>query len=81
MEESQDVIDDIANHSGVGMVFLSMNSIGISEEAKLLTVVKTNFVERLYEDAIEQKRKDEVKGNEKPGFDTSSKSSLLFKVK
>ena len=63
------------------MVLLVMNSIDISEEAKVLTVIKTNFVERLYEDAIEQKRKDEVKGYENQGFDTSSKSSLLFEVK
>ena len=39
------------------------------------------FVERLYEDALEQKRGDEVKGYENHGFDTSSKSSLLFVVK
>jgi hypothetical protein len=38
------------------MVFLAMNSIDISEEAKVLTVITTNFVERLYEDAIEQRR-------------------------
>ena len=46
-----------------------------------VTVIKTKFVERLYEDAIEQKRKDEVKGYENHRFDTSSKSSLLFEVK
>ena len=46
-----------------------------------MTVIKTRFVERLYEDAIELKRKDEVKGYENHGFDTSSKSSLLFEVK
>ena len=63
------------------MVFLAMNSIDISEEAKVLTVITTNFVERLYEDAIEQKRKDEVKGYENHGFDTNSKPSWLFKVK
>jgi hypothetical protein len=38
------------------MVFLAMSSIDISEEAKVLTVITTNFVERLYEDAIEQRR-------------------------
>ena len=38
------------------MVFLAMNSVDISEEAKVLTVITTNFVERLYEDAIEQQR-------------------------
>ena len=38
------------------MVFLAMNSIDISEETKVLTVITTNFVERLYEDAIEQRR-------------------------
>ena len=67
--------------SMAGMVFLAMNSIDISEEAKVLTVITIFFVERLYEDAIEQKRKDEVKGYENHGFDTSSKSSLLFEVK
>ena len=81
LAKSQDVIDDITNHRGAGMVFLAMNSIDIFEEAKVLTVITTNFVERLYEDAIEQKRKDEVKGYENHGFDTSSKSSLLFEVK
>ena len=44
------------------MVFLTMNSIVISEENKVLTVITTNFVESLYEDVIEQKRKNEVKG-------------------
>jgi hypothetical protein len=68
------------------MVFLTMNSIDISEEAKVLTVITTNFVERLYEDAIGQrrhpaKRNDEVKGDLIHGYDTSSKSSLLFEVK
>ena len=53
LAESQDVIDDITNHRGAGMVFLAMNSIDISEEAKVLTVITTNFVERLYEDTIE----------------------------
>ena len=53
LAESQDVIDDITNHRGAGMVFLAMNSIDISEGAKVLTVITTNFVERLYEDAIE----------------------------
>ena len=56
MAESQDVIDDITNHRGAGMVFLAMNSIDISEEAKVLMVITTNFVERLYEDAIKQRR-------------------------
>ena len=52
LAKSQDVIDDITNHRGAGMVFLAMNSIDISEEAKVLTMITTNFVERLYEDAI-----------------------------
>jgi hypothetical protein len=38
------------------MVFLAMNSIDICEEVKVLTVIMTNFVERLHEDAIEQRR-------------------------
>ena len=46
-----------------------------------MTVIKTRFVERLHEDALEQKRKDEVKDYENHRFDTSSKSSLLFEVK
>ena len=62
MAESQDVIDDITNHRGAAMGFLAMNSVDISEEAKVLKVITTNFVERLYEDVIEQKRKNEVKG-------------------
>ena len=80
-QEVKDVIDDITNHRGAWMVFLAMNSIEISKEAKVLMVIMTNYVERLYEDAIEQKRMDEVKGYENHGFDTSSKSSLLFEVK
>ena len=63
------------------MVFLAMNSIDIPEEAKVLTAITTDFVERLYDDALEQKRKDEVKVYKNHGFDTSSKSSLLFEVK
>ena len=51
-QEVKDVIDDITNHRWVGVVFLAMNSIDISEEAKVLTVITTDFVERLYEDAI-----------------------------
>ena len=53
LADSQDVIADITNHQGAGMVFLAINSVDISEEAKVLTVITTNFVERLYEDAIE----------------------------
>ena len=78
--EGKNVVDDNPNHRGAGMVFLAMNSIDISKEAKVLTMITTNFVERLYEDAIEQKRKDKVKGYENHRFDTSSKSSLLFEV-
>ena len=80
-KEDKGVVDDNSNHRRSRMVFLTMNSIVISEENKVLTVITTNFVERLYEDVIEQKRKDEVKGYENHGFDTSSKSSLLFEVK
>ena len=46
-QEVKDVIDDITNHRRVGVVFLAMNSIDISEEAKVLTMITTNFVERL----------------------------------
>ena len=46
------------------MVFLAMNSIEISEEAKVLTVITTNFVERPYEDAIGQ-RQHQAKGRRK----------------
>ena len=38
------------------MVSITMNSIDILEEVKMLTVITTIFVERLYEDAIEQRR-------------------------
>ena len=79
--EGKNVVDDNTNHREARMVFLAMNSIDISEEAKVLTVIKTDFVERLYEDALEQKREDEVKGYENHGLDTRSKSSLLFDVK
>ena len=79
--EDKNVVDADTSHREAMMVFLAMNSIDISEEAKVLTVIKTNFVKRLYEDALEQKREDEVKGYENHKFDTSSKSSLLFEVK
>ena len=77
----KNVVDADTNHRVARMLFLAMNSIDISEEAKVLTVITKNFVKRLNEDAIEQKRKHEVKGYENHGFDTSSKSSLLFEVK
>ena len=80
-KEDKGVVDDDSNHHRSRMVFLAMNSIDISEEAKVLTVIKTNFVKRLYEDALEQKREDEVKGYENHEFNTSSKSSLLLEVK
>ena len=38
------------------MVFLLKNSIDILEQGSILMVITTNFVERLYEDAIEQQR-------------------------
>ena len=55
-QEVKDVIDDITNHRGAGMVFLAMNPIDVSEETEVLTVIVTNFTERLYEDVIEQRR-------------------------
>ena len=54
--EGKNVVDDNSNHRGARMVFITMNSINILEEVKMLTVITTNFVERLYEDAIEQRR-------------------------
>ena len=42
----KNVVDADTNHRGAGMVFLAMNSIDISEEAKVLTVIMTNFVGR-----------------------------------
>jgi hypothetical protein len=41
-QKVKDVIDDITNHRGVGMVFLAMNSMDISEEAKILAVITTH---------------------------------------
>ena len=37
------------------MVFLIMNSIDILEELRMLMMIMTNFVERLHEEAIEQR--------------------------
>ena len=54
--EGKNVVDDNSNHRGARMVSITMNSIDILEEVKMLTVITTNFVERLYEDAIEQRR-------------------------
>ena len=53
-QEVKDVIDDITNHRGVGMVFLAMNSIDISNEVKMLTMITTHFVESFHEDVIDQ---------------------------
>ena len=53
--EGKNVVDDNSNHRGARMVFITMNSINILEEVKMLMVITTNFVERLYEDAIEQR--------------------------
>ena len=82
----KDDIDDILNHRGAEMVFLAMNSIDILEEIKILRMIMTNFVERLYEDAIEQRRHqakgiDEAEGYWIHGYGASSKSSLWFEVK
>ena len=41
---------------GQRMVFLLRNSIDILEQGSILMVITTHFVERLYEDAIEQQR-------------------------
>ena len=38
------------------MVFLLKNLIDILEQGSILMVITTNFVERFYEDAIEQQR-------------------------
>ena len=37
------------------MVLLNMNSTDILEELKMLMMIMTNFVERLHEEAIEQR--------------------------
>jgi hypothetical protein len=55
LEEVKDVVDDNTDHRGARMVFLTMNSIDILEQGSILMVIMTNFVERLYEDAIEQR--------------------------
>jgi hypothetical protein len=67
LEEVKDVVDDNTDHRGARMVFLTMNSIDILEQGSILMVITTNFVERLYEDAIEHRRhpakgNDEAKG-------------------
>ena len=41
----KNVVDVDTNHREATMVLLAMNSIDISEEAKVLVVIKTNFVE------------------------------------
>jgi hypothetical protein len=46
-QKVEDVIDYITNHRGAKMVLLAMNSTDISEEVKVLTMITTNFVERL----------------------------------
>ena len=37
------------------MVFINMNSTDILEELRMLMMIMTNFVERLHEEAIEQR--------------------------
>ena len=56
------------------MVFLAMNSIDISEEAKVLTVITTNFVERLYEDAIEERCHQATGRMKRKVIETTSKT-------
>ena len=52
-QEVKDGVDDNKNHRRTRMVFLLKNSIDILEQGSILMVITTNFVERLYEDAIE----------------------------
>jgi hypothetical protein len=40
-KEDKSVVGDTTNHRGTRMVFLAMNSVDISEEAKVLTVITT----------------------------------------
>ena len=43
-------------HRGKGMIIITMNSIHILEEVKILTMITTNFVERFNEEVIYQRR-------------------------
>ena len=61
------------------MVFHIMNSIDIQEGVKMLMMITTNFVERLHEEAIEQ-RTDATKDYWNHGYDTNSESRFLFEV-
>ena len=42
-QKVKDVIDDITNHRGVGMVILAMNSIGNSTEIIMLMLIMTHL--------------------------------------
>ena len=67
------------------MVFLIMNSIDILEELGMFDDDHDTFVERFHEDIAHRrhqaKRKDGAKSYWNYGYDTNSKSSLLFKEK
>ena len=62
------------------MVFLTMNSIAISTEAKMLMLIKTPLSRGTMK-MPSSNRKDEAKGYWNHEYDTKSKSNLLFKVK
>ena len=48
-QKAKDVIDDITNHRGAGMVFLAMNSMDISEGDKIVSVITTHLSRDLKE--------------------------------
>ena len=60
-KEGKDVVDGNSNYQGMSMVLTIMNSIDILEGVKMLMIITTTFVERLHEEAIEQ-RWHQVKG-------------------
>ena len=55
MKGSKDVVGGNSNYQGTRMVLTIMNLIDILEEFKMLMLITTNFVERLHEEAIEQR--------------------------
>ena len=55
-QEVKDVIDDITNHRGARMVFLTMKFNCHLNGSQNVDADHDAFVERLYEDAIEERR-------------------------
>ena len=80
----KEVIDDNTDQRGARMALLTMNSINISEEVKLLTLITTHFAERFQKcqmtvweayDNLERKVK-QTNGKEKGGYQINQSKGM-----